>query len=42
VLEPGVRLGGLNGQGSYRMQRHGVHFTLIYAEAVTLGWIWVE
>jgi hypothetical protein len=42
TLEPGVRLGGLNGQGSYRVQRHGVHFTVTYAEAVSLGWLKVE
>jgi hypothetical protein len=28
TLEPGVRLAGVNGQGSYWVQRHGVHFTV--------------
>jgi hypothetical protein len=42
VLEPGVRLGEVTGQGGYLVYRHGVHHGETYEDAVSLGWMQVE
>ena len=42
ILELGVRLDGITGQGSYLPYRHGMNRGETYADPVSLGWVRVE